>query len=95
MHEDERDEPEDEVEAQEDSPEAPGRSSAGTFAMGVAVGALLGAAIALLLAPASGQVTRKRLRHRLAEVRDKAQEEWSDLSRKASREIRKRMESVS
>lgn len=94
MRDDEQDQPEAEGEEPTDAA-ATGRSGAGTFAIGVAVGALFGAAIALLLAPASGQVTRRRLRHQLDNVRERAQEEWEDLSHKATRELRKRMESVS
>ena len=82
------DEVEDEVEASARHPGGAG------FAMGIAVGALLGAAAVLLFAPASGRVTRRRLQRKLEDVRERAGEEWDDLSRKARRELRKRMESV-
>ncbi len=85
-------EKEDEDEIQEESAEEPRppRRSA-QFAAGLAVGALLGAAVALLFAPAAGHVTRSRLRRRLDQVRERAGEEWEDLSRRARREIRRRV----
>ncbi|NOT07204.1 MAG: hypothetical protein HOP28_03270 [Gemmatimonadales bacterium] len=78
-------EAEEEVEAAEPS------SRGGTFAAGLAVGALLGAAVALLFAPAPGQVTRKRLRRGLEDAREYAEDEFGDLQRRARKEIRRRM----
>ena len=86
MSKDDEDESPEEV---AEEPRAAARSA--QFAAGLAVGALLGAAVALLFAPAAGHVTRGRLRRKLDQVRDKAGEEWDDLSRRARREIRRRM----
>jgi len=44
-----------------DEPEARGSSSTGMTLMGFALGAVVGAGLALLLAPASGRRTRQRL----------------------------------
>jgi len=74
---------------EETADEAPATRGTAQFAAGLAVGALLGAAVALLFAPAAGQVTRGRLRRKLDQVRDRAGEEWEDLSRRAKREIRR------
>jgi gas vesicle protein len=55
--------------------------------MGVVTGALLGAAVALLLAPAPGRVTRRRLRRRLQDARDRAEGGWERFSKRARREL--------
>ena len=82
----------DEDDPREDSAdEAPASRSTAQFAAGLAVGALLGAAVALLFAPAAGQVTRGRLGRKLDQVRERAGEEWEDLSRRARRELRRRV----
>lgn len=49
-------------------------NSTGTVVMAFALGALAGAAVALLYAPASGEETRKRLAERARDGRDKAQQ---------------------
>lgn len=85
-------EPEAEVEEEEEA--TPEGRNLGGFAAGMAVGALLGAFAALLLAPAPGHVTRRRLRRKLAHVREAAGDEWESLSRRAKREIKRRVESV-
>jgi len=71
-----------------------GRSRAAGFAVGIAIGALVGAAAALLLAPTSGRTVRRRLRAGLEEVKDRAHDEWDQLSRKARRELKRRIDSV-
>ena len=48
-------------------------SSAGNVLMAFAVGAIAGAVVALLYAPASGEETRRRLAQKARESRDKAQ----------------------
>lgn len=52
-------------------PEAmvPDWNNIGLFTAGIAVGAILGAAVALLFAPASGGETRHRLAHRMRHPR--------------------------
>jgi gas vesicle protein len=49
-------------------------SGAGTIVVAFALGALAGAAIALLVAPASGEETRRMLAERAREGREKAGE---------------------
>ena len=49
-------------------------SSAGTILMAFAIGALAGATVALLYAPASGDETRRKLAERAREGRDRAEE---------------------
>ncbi|HEU5219690.1 MAG TPA: YtxH domain-containing protein [Gemmatimonadales bacterium] len=73
----------------EEDDAAPGGSGAGSFAAGLALGALLGASVALLFAPAPGKVTRKKLRRRLEDVKDVAEDHLDELSKKAKREIKK------
>ena len=48
-------------------------SSAGGVLVAFAIGAIAGAAVALLYAPASGEETRKRLAEKAKEGRDKAE----------------------
>ena len=71
--------------------EVEGGSRVGGFAAGIAIGALLGAAVALLFAPAQGQVTRDKLRRRLEDVREYAEDEFDDLKKKARKQLRRRM----
>jgi gas vesicle protein len=49
------------------------RSSAGSVVVAFALGALAGAAVALLYAPATGEETRRRLAEKAREGRDRAQ----------------------
>ncbi len=49
----------------------------GTFGAGIAIGALIGAATALLMAPGSGESTRQRIRERLSFGRDDTM--WDEL----------------
>ena len=71
--------------------EVEGGSRAGGFAAGIAFGVLLGAAVALLFAPAQGRVTRDKLRRRLDDVKEYAEDEFDDLRKKARKELRKRI----
>lgn len=66
-------------------------SRGGYFAAGLALGALVGAAAALLLAPERGEVTRRRLARQLRELRDDAADELRDVGRSARREFRRRV----
>ena len=91
--EDEELDSEDEETEEEEADTEPGPRLGG-FAVGVAVGALLGAAAALLFAPASGHVTRRRLKRKLEHARELAGEGLDDLRRRAKREIRRRVDAV-
>ena len=66
----------------------------GIFGAGLAIGALLGAGAALLLAPQSGAETRDAIVTRVLRVRDRAGDAWGDLGdelRRAARRGRKRV----
>ena len=51
----------------------------GTLGLGVAVGVALGAGVALLLAPMSGEDTREFIGHRARRIRGRASDRWDDL----------------
>ena len=57
----------------------------GLFAAGIVVGALLGAGIAVLTAPARGEVTRRRVRRRLHDLQDDARDRLDELRDDAQR----------
>jgi gas vesicle protein len=61
------------------------QDSAGDFLAGFLIGAVVGAAAALLLAPQSGQETRTRIRETGLELRDKAEELSAEARREAER----------
>lgn len=52
---------------------------AGVFAMGLAIGALLGAGVALLTAPQSGATTRRLIRRQVSDLTEDAGDVWGDL----------------
>lgn len=62
----------------------------GGFGLGLLVGAVIGAAVALLMAPEPGRVTRRRLRDRLAAARERVGEGIEDLDDRVRHEIRRR-----
>lgn len=64
---------------------------AGIFLTGLGIGALLGAAVALLYAPESGDITRRRLRRQFKTIQEDAADEWRDRTRHARRELRRRL----
>lgn len=51
----------------------------GAFGLGILAGALVGAAVALLLAPQSGEETRERIATRARRFGVRADEGWNDL----------------
>ena len=50
------------------------------FVAGLALGAVLGAGIALLTAPQSGRRTRRQIQRRAVNVRTQAGDRWDDLA---------------
>lgn len=52
-----------------------------------AIGGLIGAGIALLMAPQSGQETRDRIRNKSVEIKDKAIETAEDTRERASKAL--------
>jgi gas vesicle protein len=64
--------------------------SAGALLAGITIGALIGAGVALLLAPQAGEETRRDLSRRARELRDEATDRWDDATHRARREVRRR-----
>jgi hypothetical protein len=62
---------------------------AGILSLGVIAGALVGAGVALLLAPQSGEETRERIANRARRLGTRADESWDDL-RDELRRLRRR-----
>ena len=69
-------------------------SNAGSIALAVLAGAAIGAAIALMMAPRSGQDTRRVLRKRAAGLRQTAGNVMSDTTDELSRQLRRRSRQV-
>ncbi len=57
------------------------------FVSGVVLGAIIGAGIALLTAPNSGQRTRRRIARVAGELRDGAADRWDDLADEMKRKV--------
>ena len=57
----------------------------GLFAVGLLVGTFLGAGVALLAAPARGEITRRRVKRRFRDLRDDARSHLGDLREDAQR----------
>ncbi len=64
--------------------------SASSLLAGITIGALIGAGVALLLAPQAGEETRRELSRRARTIRDEATDRWDDASHRARREVRRR-----
>jgi hypothetical protein len=62
---------------------------AGILSLGIIAGALVGAGVALLLAPQSGEETRERIADRARRLGNRADEGWDDL-RDELRRLRRR-----
>ena len=62
---------------------------AGILSLGILAGALVGAGVALLLAPQSGEETRERIANRARRLGTRADEGWEDL-RDELRRLRRR-----
>jgi hypothetical protein len=62
---------------------------AGILGLGVLAGALVGAGVALLLAPQSGEETRERIANRARRLGSRADDSWDDL-RDELRRLRRR-----
>jgi len=62
-----------------------GSGKARTFAAGLILGALVGAGLALLLAPQSGADTRRDLARRARLLRDEARERYDEAKRRLRR----------
>jgi gas vesicle protein len=65
-------------------------SSAGSLLAGITIGALVGAGIALLFAPSSGEETRRELSRRARSARDEAMDRLDDATTRARREFHRR-----
>lgn len=59
------------------------------FVAGLAMGAVLGASIALLTAPQSGKSTRRHIVRAVEAARDSADEGWDDVSDRVRRVVRR------
>ncbi len=69
--------------------ETDGASGIIGFIGGLVLGALIGAGVALLVAPERGDITRRRLRTKLRDVGDDAREQLDDFRSDAERELRR------
>ncbi len=65
----------------------------GVFTLGAVAGALVGAGVALLLAPQSGIETREEIASRARRLRSRADDSWDDL-RDELRRLRRRSRRV-
>ena len=75
-----------------------GKDEASSFFTGFIVGALIGAASALLLAPQSGEETRTQIRERGIELKEKAEETYTEALAKleaTTEDIRKKTDEIS
>ena len=55
----------------------------GTFLAGLVLGSLVGAAVAMLMAPASGPDTRRQIREKGVELRTQAEQQMEEARRQA------------
>ncbi len=69
-------------------------SGIGLFAGGIVLGALIGAGIAIFMAPARGAVTRRRVRRRFRNIQDGARshlDDWREEARDGLDRQRRRL----
>ncbi len=59
----------------------------GTFVAGVTIGGLIGAAVALLLAPQSGEETQQLIKDKSIEIKDRAVEYGADARLRAEKAV--------
>ncbi|UCG87053.1 MAG: YtxH domain-containing protein [Gemmatimonadota bacterium] len=64
------------------------------FAAGLVIGALLGAGVALLIAPERGEVVRKRITRGIREIHDEARDQLGDWRGEARRELGKQRRKI-
>lgn len=64
-------------------------SDALNFIAGIAIGAVLGASIALLTAPQSGRRTRRHVLQAIADARESAEDNWEHVAGDVRRVVRK------
>jgi hypothetical protein len=79
---------------QDDRPSDAGRRPLGGFAAGVLFGAVLGVGLALLFAPERGETMRRRLRRRLARLREDAEDGLERAGNRTRRELARRRRQV-
>ena len=70
------------------------RSRVAAFGAGVAVGALLGAGLALLFAPQSGEETRTLIRTGARRLPARARDSWEDLGDELRMALRRRSKTL-
>lgn len=73
------------------------RNDGAAFFVGLTVGGLLGSAVALLLAPRSGQETRTQIRDRSLKLREQAEKGVAEVRTRAdaaATDVRQRVEDV-
>lgn len=64
-------------------------SGAVNFIAGVAIGAVLGASIALLTAPQSGRRTRRHVLQAISDARESAGDNWQNVAGDVKRVVRR------
>jgi gas vesicle protein len=71
-----------------------GRSGTLSFMAGLVLGALVGAGVALLMAPERGSVTRRRLKKFVSRVRNDAKEQIEDWRDDVKAELKRRRRQI-